>query len=107
MHRLHLRFTNIRLDGWFATAILWLGAAAVGPLSAAETLPLLDDAAAATDASFFPPPPPPKVRDVGDRAQDKMHAAPEPVSAASRGASSDNSADDHQMWLVSTRRLPT
>jgi hypothetical protein len=112
MPRLHLRFTNIRLDGWFAAAILclgaapifWLGAAAVGPLCAAETLPLLDDAAAA-DASFFPPPPPPEIRDVGDRAQDNKQAASKAASAASGGASSRDSTDDHQMWLVSTRQL--
>lgn len=114
MRCLHPRLTNIRRDGWFATAILWLGvaapfllgAAAVGPLRAAETQPLIDDGAAA-DEAFFPPPPPPEVRDVGDRGQDKMQAAPEPASAASRNASNGNPADDHQMWLVSTRQLPT
>jgi len=111
MHRLHLRLTNIGLDGWFATAILWLGAAAIfylgaaaGPLGAAETLPPVDDAAA-SDASFFPPPPPPQIGDASDATQDNKQAASEAASAASRGASSGDAADDHQMWLVSTRGL--
>ncbi|HVW38635.1 MAG TPA: hypothetical protein VHB99_15070, partial [Pirellulales bacterium] len=101
---MHPRLTNIRLDGWFATAILWLGAAAVGPLGAAETRPLVDDAAAA-DASFFPPPPPPETRAAGDARQDAKDSEAETVNPASRSSKSNRSADEHQMWLVSTRQL--
>lgn len=106
MHCLHPRLTNIRLDGWVALALFWLGATVVGPLCAAEPLPLLDDVAAA-DAAFFPPPPPPEVRDVGDAMKDNQRAASKTASAESRDSSSNYSADEHQMWLVSTRQLPS
>jgi pimeloyl-ACP methyl ester carboxylesterase len=47
------------------------------------------------------------IRDLGDTTPGQQPSEPKNASAASRGGRSNDAADEHQMWLVSTRQLPS
>lgn len=96
MYRLRLGLTNIRYCSRFAFGWAWLAAFAAKSLCGAEILPRSERPRAA-DAALFPPPPLPIVRDA--RAAEFIEQDQTAESAAA------NPADEHQFWLVSTRRL--
>jgi hypothetical protein len=88
--------------GWLAAAMFSLAAIAAAPLCAAERSPA-PHAGGVDDAALFPPPPLPLIEyDPADHAIDEDATPPDrhpigpgPIPAA------------HQLWLLSTRRLPS
>ncbi|HUY89200.1 MAG TPA: hypothetical protein VMV10_10735 [Pirellulales bacterium] len=97
MHRSRLGLTNIGVYGRFALAWAWLAA---GSLCAAESLPRGGGPSAA-DAALFPPPPLPLVRDDRLGELNDRNSAPKPAAESAAATP----ADEHQFWLVNTRRL--